>query len=527
MATPKLKAPVGQSPRKGEGDPVRNNPGDVELVRKMLKANGFNVPQNSKVDAGLIKAINHMQKKAGIKNPDGVIDPGKRTVKAMLPKFETALKDEAKGATEEKPIPMKAVKWKGKELLLIEKDYQLVKADIFKQLDRYIKSLISNHKFNLQTYQEYLDTAQLKDGIMSAVAHTMIMTWGGVKYPKQSVVSRSIKATGALERAVMSKSLEQLDTALPEAEKAINAFSAETQRFLKDYIGSGEDVTTGLMVGSAVAFGVVGVMAGPALVAATGMTATKAVLVSGASVSILQSASHELGKHASGQKVTLWGSVKAVAIDGTIGLATAGIGNKIPVKYIQGLCKGLAPRLASKVPYLTVKQLEPFLVKYLAHSGAEVMKASLVEAVNVIGKMAKSGKVPTEKDLDKALDSILFAALSARALKKLGGFQKTWAYKNKEILQGQIVPDRFAKLVKNNKIPNTIKAKMYADVTNKVSEEAMKFGFGKAIEKSDGTPDENKLVDIAAKELASDKRIQKIIDAEIERALKKHKVPAE
>lgn len=527
MAKVKLKAPVGLAPRSSEGDPVRNNSQDVELVRKMLKANGLNVAPGNKVDAGLIKAIGAFQKKAGFKWPDKVVDPGGRTLKALTPKYEAALKQEAKPEAKEKPIPMKRVKWKGKDLLLTEKDYELVKADIFKKLDRYIKTVISRHDLNLRIYQDYLDTAQIKNGLLNAVSNALIMTWGGIKFPKSSVVTRSIKATGALDRAVKSKNLEMLNTALPEAEQAINEFSAEVERFLKEYIGSGNQVGTALMVTSATSFAVVGVMAAPAVATATGLTAGKAMLVSGASVSMLQSASQELGKHASGQKVTVWQSVKAVAIDGTIGLATAGIGNKVPVKYIEGLCKGLAPRLASKVPYLTVKQLEPFLVKYLAHSGAEVLKASMVAAVNEIGRTAKTGKVPTEKEFQAALENILFAALTAGALKKLGGFQKKWAYKNKEMLQGQIVPDRFAKLVKNNNVPNTIKAKLFADVANKVSEDAMKVGFLKAIEKSDGTPDEGKLIDIASKELARDKRIEKLIDAEIQKALKKHKVPAD
>src|SRR6056297_1369488 len=130
---PRLKAPVGVfGPRETEGDPVRNAPADVELVRRMLKANGFNVPQGSKVDAGLIKAIHHMQKKAGIRNPDGVVDPGKRTFKAMLPKYEAALKAGEVGETVAKPVPMKKIVWKGKELLLTEKDYEKAKADIFK-----------------------------------------------------------------------------------------------------------------------------------------------------------------------------------------------------------------------------------------------------------------------------------------------------------------------------------------------------------------------------------------------------------
>ena len=64
MANQKLKAPVGLSPRQSDGDAVKNNPDDVEFVRKMLVANGFKaLPVHTKMDGGLLKAITAFQKK--------------------------------------------------------------------------------------------------------------------------------------------------------------------------------------------------------------------------------------------------------------------------------------------------------------------------------------------------------------------------------------------------------------------------------------------------------------------------------
>ena len=39
MATAKMTAPVGLAPRESDGDPVKNKPNDVILVRQMLEAN--------------------------------------------------------------------------------------------------------------------------------------------------------------------------------------------------------------------------------------------------------------------------------------------------------------------------------------------------------------------------------------------------------------------------------------------------------------------------------------------------------
>ncbi|MBC7156023.1 MAG: peptidoglycan-binding protein, partial [Rhodobacteraceae bacterium] len=357
----KLKAPVGLAPRKSEGDPVRNNSEDVELVRKALVANGYkSLPVNGKVDGGLLKAIAAFQKKTGFKNPDQVVDPGSRTWKALAPALEKMLAEEAKA----EKIPMRKIKWKGKEYLLTEKDYQAMRLDIFKRLDRYMKSLIASNKLNQKTFNEYIETAQIKRGLMDAVTNAIIMSWRDVKFPSGTLAGRSAAATKQLERAIASKDLKLLQTALPEAEKAINEFSTDVLRFLKDFTGSAQSVATVLNVTSAVAFGIVGVMAAPVLVTATGMTAASAAVVSGAGVAVVQSTSQELGKHAAGQKVTVFESVKAVALDGAVGVLTAGLGNKIPVKWADELGAALAPKVAAKVPWLTKETAETLLKGY-------------------------------------------------------------------------------------------------------------------------------------------------------------------
>ena len=375
MSDVKISAPVGLSPRKSQGDPVKNKAKDVVLVRKMLSANGIGPLGDSKsMDSGLLKAIKVFQKKIGFKYPDMVVDPGGKTAKALKPKYEKQKREEAK-------IVMYEVKFRGKKLLVTAKDYDKLVKDVFKRLDGYTKSLIGMHKNAIETHQDYLDTAMLKDGVLNAFTQVLIIKVGSVKWPDMKIVIRSIKASGALERAIASKDLTMLEKALPEAENAINAFNAEILRFLKDFTGSAQTTATVLAVTSATCFAVVGALAAPALVTGAGMSAGTAAVTSGASVSILQSASQELGKHASGQKVTAWGSVKAIVIDGTIGGLTAGIGNKIPLGFTDKMGKALAPKLASKVPFMTGKQLEKFIANYLAGAGQETIKSAIGETI--------------------------------------------------------------------------------------------------------------------------------------------------
>jgi len=85
MATPKLTGPVGESPRKSPGKPVKNASADVKLVQELLTAAGFKAPPSGRVDAKTIDAINKFQKaKSGLRVPDGVVDPDGKTFKALL-----------------------------------------------------------------------------------------------------------------------------------------------------------------------------------------------------------------------------------------------------------------------------------------------------------------------------------------------------------------------------------------------------------------------------------------------------------
>lgn len=203
---------------------------------------------------------------------------------------------------------------------------------------------------------------------------------------------------------------------------------------------------------------------------------------------------------------------------------TAGIGKKLPLGWIDKLAKGIAPRLASKVPFMATKQLEKYISNYIAGSGQAVVTSALSEAVKTIGTMMKSGKAPTEKDFDKIVQNIVYAALLGGMVKNLGSFQKKWAYKNKELLTGKLVPSRWDKIVKNNDIPNTLKAKLWAEVANKVSDTAIKAGYDEVLKTTNGDEATTKMLDAASKALQRDKKLEKLIDAEIQKALKKNKL---
>lgn len=514
MAT-KLKGPVGKTGRKE--NPVKNDPDDILTVRRMLRANGFNVSDTGGMDGGLLKAIGNAQMKNGMKTPDQIVDPDGRVFKALLPKFEAAEKEAAK-------LKMIKVKYKGKEQMLLPEDFEKMKAEVFKNLAGYIDSLVSSHKVNLDIYEDYLDTAMLRDGYVKAVIQAVVIKVGSVKMPKSSLAGASIKAVGNLQRAVMKKNLAELETALPEAEAAVNAFSADVRRFLDDFVGSAGATVTVLQVGSGVSFAIVGALAAPVIVTGLGVSAATAAVMSGAGVAVLSSGATELGRHASGQNVTFFESIKNVAIDGTIGAATAGIGSKIPLGFVEKMAERVAPAIASKIPGLSAQMITPFIKKWLTGTGEEVIKTAIGEAVGMLGKMLKSGKTPTEKDFDEAVQKILMTAMTAGFLKNLASFQKKWAYDSRNAVEKTLIPSVLKDFLKGKKVPPVVMAKLQAEVWNKVSEEVMKGGITIALETSKGTDDPDKLSKAAEAGIVKDARTLKLIDKEVEKFLKKEKM---
>ena len=515
----RLTGPVGLAPRKGQGAPTKNAAADVETVRLALRANGFMVAEGDKPDAGLVKAIQAAQKKAGLKQPDGVVDPDGRTWAFLLPKYEVAEREARK-------VELFKVEYNGKTVMLTARQLEDFRAEVFGRLEPYIRSILSSHKVNARIHQDYLDTAMLRDGYLNAVAQVIIIKAGGVKMPDIRLHTNSIKAAGALERALMSKDLEKLDSALPEAEKAISAFSADMRRFLKEFTGSAATTADVLTVTSAVCFAVVGALATPVLVTGLGVSALTATMASGAGVAVIQSASQELGKHASGQKVTLFESLGAVVVDGTVGLATAGIAAKLPLGFVKTMAGRVAPSMSKALIGVSAQQAEKILVQFFTSTGEGTIKAAVGEALTLLGKSLKSGKAPTDKDLEEAVQKILVTALTSGLTARLGTFQKQFAMKNRDILEGKLFPEVLKKLAKTNDLPPVLKAKVWAEVYNKISEEVLKTGTSKAIDGMKGNESPEALVRLAGKEVEADTRIRKLVETEMEKALKKHKVEA-
>ena len=467
----------------------------------------------------MIKAISAAQTKAGSKSPDGVIDPDGPVFEYLKPKYDKARKEAAAEAGQK----LMKITFRGKAYELLPDDYDKLVADCIARLSRYITSLLHWQKGCMEMYDDYYNTAAAQKGYFDAIAQAVIVKVGGVTYPDRGLARASVDAASKLEGALSSRSLKQIDTVLPDAEATINAFTSDVSRFLREFTGSAGMTVTVLKVGSGASFAIVGALAIPVMITA-GVGATAAAAASGAGVSAITAGLGELERLAAEQKVTAWEAIGNVAIDATIGAASAGLTSRIPLGFVENIAKGVAPAIASKIPGVSAQALAPAISQFLTGTGQEVIKTAVSEGLTVMGKVLKSGKAPKVSDFEEAVQKLVITALTAGLLKNLGGFQKKWAYDARNVVEEGMIPDVVKTFLKNNKVPPVVMAKLQAEVWGKVSEEVTKGGMMIAVAMLGSTDDPAKMSDAACKSLEKDRTVLKLVEKEVEKFLKKEKL---
>ena len=525
MTNNTLSAPVGRSPREGNGDDVKNAPDDVDMLRRMLRANGLMVAETGAFEPGLLKAIEAAQKKAGIKVPDGVIDPIGKTADWLRPKF---LRAEAERASEDarvRDLKLVEMTLQGEKLVILQKEHQKLVEATLDRLIRYCKSVCASHEAAQTHYRHYLDVATMERGLANAVMQAVIVKTFSVKWPDERASHAAIRATGALERAMTQRSLQGLMDTLPAAEQAISDFQFEMNRFSREFQGGAE--MTGIVTGitATACFAVVGVLASAVLVApAVGLTMAQASVASGAGVGVLSSMSKELGSHAAGMDVSVAGSVGRVVVDGIIGAVGGWVTEKVPVGFVDDMAKSAAMRFGAQFPGVAMPQVKLFFMNYFQGAGSETIKASITESVGIVGKMAKEQRMPTQKDFAAAVDGVLIAALSGGVMKNLGSFGKTFETDADLYVGRDMVPDMLKKLLGPGVLSDTQTRKLTVDAVNAVSGEVAKVGWGVVLEGA-GDASVGTMTRLALDAVGRNAQIRKSLEVELERALKKAKIP--
>ncbi|MVO15737.1 hypothetical protein [Parasedimentitalea huanghaiensis] len=522
MSSNQLSAPVGASPRPFEGAAVKNAKKDVSLLRNMLEANGIGpLGDSTKVDNGLIKAINRFQKKVGFKTTDSVVDPSGRTFKALQPKYLKALKELKKAQNE----PLYQIKFKGKTILCNKAEYDCLYAQALKSIHRRIGSLISYNRVLQMIHKEFEETADFSEDAAAALMHALFVTVGTTGAPKPVLAKKAASAAATLKKLKSSKDLGFIHKKFPPAEKAVHAFAKDMDRFQSQYISGGSNIVLALEVTQTVGFIALGAIATPILVTA-GASLTVATVASAVGTSVLQSSMEEGWKHNLGLTDDVAGSFRKIIIDGTVGALTSKIPTKPVTKLLSKVSDDVTRAIVSQTSLVSKSTVQKFADKVIRTGGERLYKSSYEEVVKLVGESAKKGKTPTAKELDELISKIMISPLSGEINKRLGSFFKKVSYEHKDLITYSLVPDRLNKLVKNKKVGATLTAQAHAKIASAVTSLVIKKTTAHTKKHAEnillsakGTESAEQLSKKFNAACCADKSIQAMIDAELKKCL--------
>ena len=97
---------------------AKNGAQDIDLISKMLWANGYDVLITDKMTNKIMNAIVKAQKKAKAPDQNGIIEPGDKTVKSLKAKYTAEARRIANTP------PMYEVSFEGRRILVPQKEYE-------------------------------------------------------------------------------------------------------------------------------------------------------------------------------------------------------------------------------------------------------------------------------------------------------------------------------------------------------------------------------------------------------------------
>lgn len=472
MAIAQLKSPVGVPGKDGNGKLVKNKPQDVVVVRRMCIANGAKVPEDGTFDAKLGAVIKSLQKKAGNKSPDGVIVPGDKLHKSLATKYMLA----EKMASNVKMIEFKI----GPTTLTISpEDYKKTTPKIFKQLERPTRQLINRVDHTMDRYQFYLDTAMLKNDIAMALVQASIMAIGRVDFPSDRKMIRALDARNALEQALNAKDLKKYCDAMRTAERDINAFVDEFRVYVQKMEGRGKDIQGVLEVVSSTAFTAVEILAVPVVMTYTRLPPDKAYLVSKTAVAGIESMATDLGKHVSGQKVSVSGSLGRAGYAMAKELVLGWCGGKIKFKgpLLTRMMGKLGPVLTKAFPFIPRGMAANFAARYIQGFGENALKGIMEALVKGVESWISKGKPPSSSEIEKLFDEVVTKAVLGGLENNLGRFNKDWASKNQLMLRHKMIPMALKKIDSKHVVNETHRKLLIEKIMGKIEGKSLNAGY--------------------------------------------------
>lgn len=380
-------------------------------------------------------------------------------------------------------------------------------------------------KVNEKICQSYVDAADLRNGYIKAASLLVSTRFNSIRLPDKALATRASAAVGKLQSVIASKRLSDLAGALEAAETAINDFRSATETFLADTGAQAYVTGKVLTVTTSVGFAVLGVMAASVLVVG-GATAGTAAAVSAAGIKALQTSTELFTKDALGQEdIMLEEAANKVTIDAVVAGVTGGVLSKIPTDLFKPMATTAAGKIASKLTYVSSKEMQGLVIRFLEGTGTSVVQQAASEAIDTVTKMVQSKKVPTEKDLTDSFERVLLAALTGGFLRNLEQVETQVVDTVKDSLSVKVVPDMIAKLVSGSAPSKSDQAKIITDVMKATQDTWAVSGMKGVLDIANGDESPAKLAGEAVKAVERDTAVRRLLEAEVKAQLKKRKIP--
>lgn len=457
----KLSAPVGDKnritkpdPKSGETKfkPVKNAPADVELVRLMLKANGYtNIPITKKCDASLIKDIRSFQKKSlGFKKPDGIVDPGMRTWKAGLPKLQAMIAADQK-------VEVYEVKEEGKT--------KQVKVDEFEAGEKALKhEILSKANMMLGQAEVWVDfcndvekTRQAEEGLMMAITEFTMSTLNSDTDPPWTQILNARSEASTL-KALVSRSKpdwKKVQKQDAKATKTYNIGQKAFDKFIKARIGTAGKAIFTLEIVRETSFTVIEVYATARLMATKGMDPVRAHAVAAAGTEALKSGAGQFGEYLAGNKVTWDGAAKKIATDTFFAALAGAAGGKLGGAFLKGVASKVAAQLPSKMfQTFSQKALTKFMEKMFTTTvGQEIIKNGTKETIMLFKVGYEKGRAPNQKEvMDAVVKTISGGIMSTVPMKNVSEFGSKYLANSQNFLAQKLIPNAMDTMVKKDLI---------------------------------------------------------------------------
>lgn len=421
------------------------------------------------------------------------------------------------------PVDMIEVTLNGKAWLLTEKDFATARKNACARLVPFADILKRTMDNGTKIHEDYVKTVQFKDGFMKAVSLAVVMKVGSVKFPNASLLARAGSAVMDFRKVLAAEDLNKIAPTLEAAERAVNAYMDDVQRFLDEVGVSARNTGTALAVTSAVGFAVIGAL-GTGILVAGGATATTAAALSAASVKTLENSINAVAKVANGQDLPVLQTIKDNVIDSTVAAATGGIAGKVDPKLLGPMADAVVKKLGSRLTILSAAETQKLVAGYLSGPvGATVAVTAVNQAVEALGEMIKKGKVPTEKDLLDNAEKFLIALMTAGMMKNLELGEKKLGPAAERLLETKFVPDAVKKLVTGAQPKSSEMKSIVSEVYKSTKENLTKTGAGGILAGVKGNESPDEIAALGTKAIERDAAIQRLIEAEVKKVLKKRK----